>query len=314
MQMQSKSVVSSVFAVICAAGLIHCGTPSSNDGGDAMVVDAPSPTDVREGGTSASRAGAECMDDNACGGAPLACDTTIAGGFCTANCMNGTPAMEAQQCGGAGSTCLTAGDGAQAQSNCTKTCRTRTANSGCRAGQMCTGFWGTHEGGVPDTAGCTPFCSMDSHCAAGERCNVRSGECGAMGVNMALLADGEPCRVPGNNQPDPCRGICFTIINGNPNGVCGSIIDLSKTTDCPDDPMNIPALAADGDNLAFCNFRSCSESQCCRGGLACEGQNGEGFCVTDDPMTPNIACTAGGDAGADAGAVDSGVVADVPNG
>ena len=78
-----------------------------------------------------------------------------------------------------------------------------------------------------------------------------------------------------------------------------------------------------GDNQGLCLFRSCSASECCPAGTVCEnvGSLGTVCNFPDDPMSANIACTGGGDAGADGGAVvdsgviiDSGVVADVPNG
>ncbi len=304
MTLQNKLGVSSLmWAMVASAGLLHCGPGGSADGGDVVVVDSPTANpDARDGAAATSRAGLECMDESMCGGS-LTCDTMlVAGGVCTGTCNNGTPAMEAQQCGGAGSTCLTAGDPPDSVSECTKSCRARVMASGCRAGFICTGFWGTHMGGVPDSPGCSPFCTADAQCTGGQRCNVRTGECGAAGSNMALIADGEPCRIPAQNQPSPCRGICFPVVNGNPTGVCGSIIDLSKTQECPDSPMTIPPLGVDGDNLAYCNFHSCSANECCRGGLVCEGQDGNGLCVVDDPMTPNIDCTASGDAGADGGA------------
>jgi hypothetical protein len=79
-------------------------------------------------------------------------------------------------------------------------------------------------------------------------------------------------------------------------GVCGSLIDTARRRDCPDDSAQSP-LGPTGDNLAICVFKPCGESQCCPTGLVCEGPDGAGFCVPDDPMEPNIACAGGTDGG-----------------
>jgi Cys-rich repeat protein len=295
---------SSLSAIALSLALVRCSPPTpSADAGDAAANDA-AVTDARDAAV-ASRAGLECADDTACNG--LTCDTTVAGGACTGECMNGTPASEAMQCGGTGSTCLTADDGAAAESFCTRRCTTGTMNSGCRAGFVCTGFWATHAGGTPDSAGCVPFCATDAQCPTGQRCNARTGECSMTGANPTGLADGVPCRIPAMNQPDPCRGTCFLVVTGNPMGVCGSSIDLSRTQSCPDDPMNIEPLAPQtGDNLAFCIFRNCSATECCGAGLVCEGEAETGACSVDDPMVPNIACAPGdGGAPADASVPDA---------
>ena len=193
--------------------LAHCGPSGTNtpDGStaDASMSDADastSPSDAGRDAAAASRAGLECMDDSMCSG--LTCDTQVAGGACTGPCMNGTPASEAMQCGGTGSTCLTAGDGAEAESFCARRCTAGTMNSGCRAGFVCTGFWASHAGGMPDTAGCVPFCTNDMQCVSGQRCNTRTGECSMTGANPMGLPDGAPRRLPAMGQPDPFSGAC----------------------------------------------------------------------------------------------------------
>ncbi len=299
-----KSLWSSISLMSLGIALAHCGPSGSNQPDGGSPDGSMTPTDGSMGGSDAgrdaaapSRAGLECMDDSMCNG--LTCDTEVVGGACTGTCMNGTPASEAMQCGGAGSTCLTAGDGAEAESFCTKRCTAGTMNSGCRAGFVCTGFWASHMGGTPDTPGCVPFCANDMQCRSGQRCNPRNGECSMTGPNPMGLPDGAPCRLPAMGQPDPCRGSCFTVVDSGTMGICGSIIDLARVRECPEDPMNIEPLAPpSGDNLAFCLFRNCSATQCCSGGTVCEGEDGTGFCTIDDPMTPNIACEAGADAGA----------------
>jgi|LNFM01.1.fsa_nt_gb hypothetical protein len=293
------------FSILCALALVRCSpsNPSadaSDAGGDTASADA------REAGVS--RAGLDCVDDSTCGS--LTCDTAVAGGVCTGECTNGTRASEQQQCGATG-TCLTAGDPPSADSFCTQACRANTSNSGCRAGFVCTGYWGTKRDGTPDTAGCVPFCSQDSHCLMGERCNPRTGECDSRGPNPMGIGDGLPCRIPAMGQLDPCRGTCFTVLDRGTMGICGSSIDLSRTRECPEDPMNIQPLGPEmGDNLGFCIFRRCSATQCCGAGLVCEGTDAEGACSLDDPMEPNIDC-AMGDGGAPEAGADSGPDASV---
>ncbi len=262
---------------------------------------------IADTGVSPSRAGLACNDDTMCG--ILSCDTSVVMGRCSGMCNNGSAASEATQCGGAGTTCVSFGDEPQSTTLCTNRCRA-TAMSGCRPGYVCTGFWYTHAGAMPDAPGCMPQCSADSHCKAGERCNVRTGACGAMGSDPTKLDDGQACTVPAMGQPSPCRGMCFTISSADrTRGLCASFIDLSTAMECPDDPMNVqPIGRAGADNKGLCIFRNCSATNCCPGGMTCEGVVGavEGRCTpVRDPMAAVIACSA---------RADSGVAADVPNG
>ncbi|MBL8680015.1 MAG: hypothetical protein JNK05_12650, partial [Myxococcales bacterium] len=158
-------------------------------------------TDTRtDVGLQPSTAGNECTDDSMCG--RLSCDTSIAGGLCTStNCtQNSSQANEAAQCGGTGATCLTFGDGAMSEAFCVKSCRP-TMSPNCRPGHVCTGWWSSHAGGTPDSPGCLPFCSDDSHCVAPERCNTRTGTCQTMAPDPSRISDGQPCRLPTASQP-----------------------------------------------------------------------------------------------------------------
>jgi len=260
---------------------------------DTSAVDVVS--DARtDSGVSRSRAGSRCTEDREC--EPLTCDRTVLEGLCTATtCYQTTSqANEAAQCGGIGATCLTEGDGAQANAYCLQACVPSTFPS-CRPGHVCTGFWYTHRGGMPDSPGCFPFCAEDAHCNAGERCNERTGKCQMAVPNPALLADGQPCRIPSPMDPSPCKGLCLRVVTGNPIGLCGSFVDLARTTQCPDDPMAIQPLGRTGmDNLGVCIFRRCSATQCCPAGLVCEGEGDPGTCSVDDPLEPNVACDGDG--------------------
>lgn len=247
---------------------------------DASTADAAR-TDAGAADAGTSRAGLTCAADGECGGA-LTCDTDLPGGFCTADCAdNASQAREREQCGGAGSTCLTYGEAPDAFSGCTRTCTpgARPGTPGaCRAGQACTGWWFTRESLEPDAVGCDVFCTADAHCAAGERCNVRLGECGEP-ADLTARADGEPCDptvqtgTPAQNRQ--CRGICYQIGDMRSQGQCGSYVDLSLTPRCPDDPAH---LAPDGvfddegnrlDNIGECLFKTCETNADCTAPLQC---------------------------------------------
>lgn len=286
MRVGLTAVLVLVLGVGCSSS---ADTPATVDagGGDAAAVDAGGGDAGRDAGRAdagtpdagPSRAGLTCAMDGECGAA-LTCDVDIPGGFCTAECTDGTQASERSQCGGAGSTCLSYGDGDEAISYCTRTC-TPTARPGtagaCRPGQACTGWWFTHETYEPDAVGCDLFCTADSQCGA-ERCNLRTGECGEA-ADMAARADGEPCDptvetgTPARNRQ--CRGICFQIGDMPSQGQCGSHIDLTVTPRCPDAPERIaPEAPTDDagerlDNLGECLFKTCATNADCTAPLTC---------------------------------------------
>jgi hypothetical protein len=310
-----RTFIRAAGTALAALSLIHCGPGGgTQDAGPDGVTPTPDVVaDTRpDTGTGPSPAGNACTDDTMCGS--LSCDTSVPGGICTGPCMNNaSQANEQMQCGGSGSTCLSIGDDAEAQTLCTKSCRVG-PNPACRPGFVCTGFWYTHAMNRPDAQGCFPFCSQDSHCEMGQRCNTRTGSCQMAAPNPALIADGLPCRVPGSGQPSPCRGICFRIATGNPMGICGSFVNLATARECPDSPDALVPLPPNGtDNLGLCIFRQCGTDRCCPSGLVCEGMGDTGVCTIDDPMDPNIPCSPDGgtDGGTDASMpADSGVPTD----
>lgn len=273
-----------------SSSFVACGndsnpTPAPADTGtvDVRTDAADARTDAPPADGGVSRAGARCTADNECGG--LECDTTYPGGSCTAECTNNaSQSQEQTQCGGRGATCLSLGDGEEGFSYCARACNptARTEDMGaCREDQVCTGWWYTHEAAEPDATGCEFFCTTDAQCA-GMRCNTRTGECAAMGVDMAARADGEPCdptvtvTVPGEEEPRnvQCRGICFQSTDNRREGVCGSLVNLRAATACPDNPTVIrPEAPADEngrtDNLALCIYRECRTNADCTRPLVC---------------------------------------------
>ena len=276
----------------------------AQDAGDASVdrprVDSGCPVDPTP--TGASVAGAMCTGDAQCGGGPLTCDDGIAGGYCTTDYMISTAqACEQAQCGGRGATCLSLGDGADAVSFCAPTC-TPTARAGnpgaCRAGTVCTGWWYTHDSAEPDATGCEYFCQTDAQCGAGARCFTRTGECGDEAVVMTRRPDGSPCD-PTLETGDPpmntqCRGVCFRETDDPRQGICGSLVNLAATPDCPDNPTRIRAIAPSDDNgrtdnLGMCIYlEDCVTDAECMAPLRCiPGTDGEAsYCGYDDGTLP----------------------------
>jgi hypothetical protein len=205
--------------------------------------------------------------------------------MCSAMCTNNTSqAMEQAQCGGRGATCLTIGD-TMPQSICTHACRGTQANPGCLgADQVCTGWWFTHMAGA-DAAGCWPFCHSDAECPSGQHCD-RLGSCRMEPVSTTLRHDGEPCNPMTEPMMGPstqCNGACFNY-SGGTNGICGSLVDVAMTTDCPDMQPNVQVRAPAGDKLGICIFKDCNCDADCTAPLLCVvAQAGmPGACVYPD--------------------------------
>jgi hypothetical protein len=247
-----------------------------------VVLDALPPRDA--GGEVL--AGARCDDDSQCGSLTCAFANEP---FCTGPCGPSsatTPEArdreESSVCG-AGGTCINLGAGGGAEGGiCIASCQTGIvagAPGSCRAGYVCTGQWLRQPGGVPDDPGCFPFCSEDSQCEAGGRCNGRTGQCDSDGVVPGRLPDGSPCDPtrtelrPGEETPRnvQCRGVCFQVGSAERSqGLCGSILDLARTPRCPDEPDRMQPLAPSaGDDQAVCVFRSCTTNADCAGPLRC---------------------------------------------
>lgn len=279
---------------------------------DVVSADAVDVPDVRDTGpvdvverdarvpAGSQPAGAECIGNVDCR-MGLVCATDVRNGFCTRvrpdACMNqpGMVAAEEVQCVGAGSTCLALGDGPTQNTLCTQQC-VPGPGSGCRDNMVCTGWWYTHAGAMPDAPGCWPFCHNDGECPAGEVCNTRIGigACGMERFDPMALADGQPCTQPAAGDPSPCRGLCFGVQNApRGTGICGSFLDLGVSGVCPEGP-SIRPLQQRGDNLSLCIFRECGMGLgCCPAGLTCEPGRaaGVGACTYSDGMAGNnVAC------------------------
>jgi hypothetical protein len=209
----------------------------------------------------------------------------MGGGFCTAYCATGNTASEQEQCGGPGSTCVAHppfADVAEGQGLCMRACNpaaTSEATGGCRSGQVCTGFWrGTPSGTAQDAPGCFVHCENDSQCvgtvtadAGLMRCNVRTGRCSPAPADLTLRLDGDPCDpsvVMSTGRP-ACRGTCFRMDTTATHGICGSLINLGVTTNCPDNPALIRPVAPPNDNEGVCIYKNCLHNSECGAPLQC---------------------------------------------
>lgn len=249
--------------------------------------DLGSPPDAGGPSRAAVVAGRRCTDDSTCFGsaADLSCLPLPGGQVCTSGkgCEQSTTAEEEAQCGGRFSTCLVFGNtaGSEQVSLCTRACvpsaRAEAAGA-CPTGSICTNNWVQLRAGQTENPGCMSFCTVDAHCAGVEgeggalpRCNVRTGRCAAAPVDDALLADGLPCD-PQRNTPGgagQCRGLCFALSSVNRNqGLCGSFVDTSATSNCADSPQ-IEVRGPADQNLGLCIFRSCEDNSQCPAGLLC---------------------------------------------
>ncbi len=269
----------------CTAPNISCGgvcvNPQNNAQNCGSCLNACAAGQTCSNGVCTGGGGTGCRPgrqrctgtgDTSCG-ASLEC-ASVGGQFtCTGACVQSTSQTnERGQCGGGSSTCLTldemTGDGF-----CTAVVRRRRRH--LPRGHGVHHRW-LRQLATPDTAGCFPFCRTNSHCIAGSVCNVRTGFCGPTAANLARLADGNPCNPtitetpPGETAPrnTQCRGVCFrTSATVMTQGICGSLINLSETTTCPD-----PGVGARGsmtDEIGICIYRDCTRNADCGTTLRC---------------------------------------------
>lgn len=260
---------------------------------DVMIRDVVDAADVRDAAdvldAPSGPAGNACtvlgpmggIDIAACG-TVLRCLTSTTTPACSLACVdNASQSVERSACGGGNGTCLTYGEGSSLASFCAAACDPAAvagAAGSCRAGFVCTGWWYSHTMARNDTPGCAAFCSRESDCPSGQRCNPRDGICGTRVLDLARLPDGEPCNpsitelIPGemlrrNNQ---CRGICYRVTSDATQGICGSMLNLAFSTVCPDDPTRLrPIRSLTPDGLALCIEANCAHNADCRSPLVC---------------------------------------------
>lgn len=267
---------------ICTAGLTYCAGVCRDLQSDRLNCGSCGRSCGR--GTCTSGVcevlGTRCRMNVDCG-PNQTCMTTTQGSLCTwdGSCTQGTPEGEAAQCGGV---CMwvTNAPSPVGVNRCTRGC-VPTATSerlgACSEGFVCTTNWIHQQPGTNETVpGCLPLCASDNHCA-GVRvggvdlplCNTRTGQCVASRPPLQLRSDGDPC-----NPTDPtrqCRSLCFSTNSLVPTqGLCGSLINLRTTQECPDYPIEsmLPRVARN-DNMAACFIKECARNAECPRGLLC---------------------------------------------
>lgn len=224
-----------------------------------------------------SAAGHRCITDDECASPVLVCDVSFPNYMCTGHCNDSPRAdYEEADCDGPGSACLDLGD----SRFCTQACTTGQAQGsedGCDRGQVCYDGW--LSGVVDDRPGCFRLCSQNSDCEHGASCDSRTGACG-FETDLRLTEDGLPCDTTSLERV--CRGSCFPLVDGNPTGVCVSVINTVVTPQCPDAPDLIEPLNRGNGDLAACAFRRCSNNNDCQAPLVCApGLTGENVCTVN---------------------------------
>lgn len=224
-----------------------------------------------------SSAGQRCNTDDDCASASLVCDVSFPNYMCTGSCNDSSRAdYEEADCDGPGSACLEL----SGTRFCTHACTTgqpQGSERGCERGQVCYDGW--LSGITDDRAGCFRLCSQNSDCERGASCDTRTGACG-FETDLSLTEDGLPCDATSVERV--CRGACFPLVDGNPTGVCVSVINTVVTPQCPDAPDLIEPLNRGVGDLAACAFRRCDNNTDCVAPLVCApGLTGENVCTVN---------------------------------
>jgi len=209
------------------------------------------------------------------------------------------------------------------------------ATDDCPAGDLCVD--GACNIVLP---GCLPSCRGDLDCEAGMFCDqgFLNGTCVATKPPGKAL--GEPCTVPGPNdpdEPDGCIGFCQADAANSTAGHCAATCGLARecawnATSKKFDGICFYGTVLTNDNGDVGDFGFCTPScnctdECNDPTLACsllqQGAlntdfKGPGLCFSPDPATPEYnQCTGAGGAGGESGGGASGAPAGAsgsPNG
>lgn len=244
---------------------------------------------------SYQRLGQPCTDSSTCGG--LNCDLSVVGGECTIPCDLLSEDGGEETCRRVGGVCISGIRRNVESGHCALLCGR--GFSSCPRNFHCF----ASSAGL-DPSGCENFCQSDDECLRGQRCNVRTGQCGAAAFDPSKLDDGRLCRVPTLGEVSPCKGVCAGIsASDRTQGICVSLT-LQISANCPD--FAAPPDLSAGD-VGVCYQRPCSAERCCPDGMLCREQVlnlDTGYCWPTSPAPrPDLQCSINSDAG-DAGPID----------
>jgi hypothetical protein len=236
-------------------------------------------------------------------------------GYCVEGCSFGTPGLgEPEKCHSRPEfACNPALLGATSA-----TCKT---SADCQLGELCS--QGACNVILP---ACLPSCSGDIDCDAGMYCDQSflSGVCVTKKPTGKAL--GEPCTVPGANEPDEpdeCLGYCAADTTGSTAGHCvstctyGAPCSWNASTEKYDGACilvnkQIVGSSPDVGDFGFCDLTCNCASDCMDATLGCEMIDsalpdqfrGGGFCLEPSDMSVPFDQCGGGAPGA--GGADSG--------
>ena len=285
----------------CAAGLI-CLTPKS--------------TQLDGGAPPRGLCTMPCVSDQECApqGSGALCypsdpSDELGGGYCIEGCSFGQPSLGEVKCHNRDELACNPARFSLSGDTCFDT-------TDCQAGELC------QAGGCSVVfPGCLPSCRGDIDCAQGMYCDQSflSGVCRAQKPTGKGL--GEPCTVPGPNEPaepDECLGFCQPDSDVGDQGHCSATCGLlsecgwnAQTGKFDGACFYASVLTADvgyiGD-FGFCTPTCNCTAECQDPALGCaliaggplpEDFRGPGLCFTPDPEEDELdQCGAGGDSGA----------------
>jgi hypothetical protein len=256
---------------------------------------------------------AACQSDQDCPGANAFCyPVSDATGYCVEGCEFGPAPLGSKKCQNRPDfACLPA-----ALANTNQSC---TSGADCHAGELCAGGFCA----VVFPA-CLPACRGDNDCAAGLFCDQSflGGTCVAQKQTGKRL--GEPCTVPGVNQPsepDECLGFCQADGPATNKGHCAATCGLGHPCafDVGSNKYDGACLSLaqlSGPGAAVGDFGYCSQvcncsSDCSDASVDCvvpgmllpaAAFNGSGACLSADPSDTVLDCSGGGGSPGSAGA------------
>lgn len=234
--------------------VIDPNAPDFDAGFVAPGPDAQTAFDTPDARMIAPILGQRCNGDDECGS--LRCDRTVIAGECTVACDLTSPDEGASICTRYNGVCVPGNNGDPRVGHCAPRCA-QNSTAQCRLGYLC--YANTVAGFMTTALACRHFCVSDEGCLPTERCNTRTGYCGAAQSDPSRRRDGELCATEA--PQNECRGECVAAIGAPVGvGVCQSRIDIVRTELCPDD--GLAPLVVSG-TLGVCSVKRCDAARCC---------------------------------------------------